>query len=132
MKIAIINPGTEPIMDASVEHAKDNMAAFADEVMERLQASGLKKDRYIGFHRQANKDYGEGRFAFHLVAISGGAGEHVAVVEIQMPGWPLANVRYVGGEDQNAWAFPRLYVDGSSWLWKFAVNMAVNRFAGGE
>ncbi len=39
-----------------------------------------------------------------------------------MPGIPLSEVRYVKG--LNAWLFPRLYVDGSSWLWEFAINMA--------
>lgn len=40
---------------------------------------------------------------------------------VDMPGTPLTEVRYIDGADP--WRFPRLYVDGSSWLWEFAVDM---------
>jgi len=37
---------------------------------------------------------------------------------VDMPGLPLAKVRFT--TDQNAWDFPRMYVDDSSWLWAFS------------
>lgn len=40
---------------------------------------------------------------------------------VDMPGLALERVRFVNEPGQNAWHFPRLYVDGSSWLWEFAV-----------
>lgn len=41
--------------------------------------------------------------------------------EVEMPSLPLDQVRYIDSESQNIWDFPRLYVDGSSWVWKFAI-----------
>lgn len=41
--------------------------------------------------------------------------------EIEMPGLPIEQVRWTGHEDGDIWDFPRLYVDGSSWVWKYAV-----------
>jgi hypothetical protein len=37
-------------------------------------------------------------------------------------------VRYLGIPGQNIWDFPRLFVDGSSWVWKFAIAVTVERF----
>jgi len=42
-------------------------------------------------------------------------------VDVDMPGLKLELVRL--GEHDNAWFFPRLYVDGSSWLWPYAVSI---------
>lgn len=43
-------------------------------------------------------------------------------VEIEMPGIPLDEVRYMDEPDQNIWDYPRLYVAGSSWVWKYAIS----------
>jgi len=43
-----------------------------------------------------------------------------------MPGLPLDLVRYTGENGQNIWNFPRLYLDDSSWVWKFAANILAN------
>jgi len=71
--------------------------------------------------RCARQDYdasmGDGRFAFILKY-------NDLQCEIQMPGLPLGRVRFLGTDGQNAWGFPRLYVDGNSWLWCFAVMQA--------
>lgn len=40
--------------------------------------------------------------------------------EVNMPPLSLEKVRYIGEENQNIWDYPRLYVDGSSWVWKYA------------
>lgn len=47
-----------------------------------------------------------------------------------MPGIALENVRYVGADDQNIWDFPRLYVEGSSWVWEFGVRVATRMLDG--
>ena len=44
--------------------------------------------------------------------------------KIVMPGKPLDKVRYVGSPDQNIWDYLRLFVDGKSWVWEFAVGKA--------
>jgi len=58
----------------------------------------------------------DGRYRFVL-----SRGDKTCVVD--MPGLPIDRVRYFGAE-QNAFDFPRLFVDGSSWLWEFAITMA--------
>ena len=40
-----------------------------------------------------------------------------------MPGLPLDQVRFVEDEGQDIWKYPRLFVDGKPWLWKYAVNV---------
>jgi hypothetical protein len=47
-------------------------------------------------------------------------------IEIVMPRLPLEQVRYLGSSHQHGWNFPRLYVNGHSWLWNSAIN-AVKR-----
>lgn len=41
---------------------------------------------------------------------------------VEMPALPLDAVRFLGGAGQNIWDFPRLFVDGSSWVWKYALH----------
>lgn len=109
MSIAI-NPGSGPVSEATEQHAAANMAVFADD----LRAAGLSVDT---FTRRAEADYGDGRFAYSLAMDDGRS------IEIQMPGLPVDRVRYLGDDGQNIWDFPRLYVDDSSWVWKFALGV---------
>lgn len=41
---------------------------------------------------------------------------------VEMPGLPIDEVRFLDLEGQNIWDFPRLYVDGDSWVWKYAIK----------
>lgn len=86
---------------------------FCDDCAATSTGSRCEKDK----ESDAN-----GRFRFVLVR-----GERRC--EIDMPGLPIDRVRYVGGEGQDIWDFPRLYVDGSSWVWKFAVNRARDKLS---
>lgn len=99
----IINPGTGPVADARYFHAKTNMAML-------MADAGCHSLTEV-----ANPDLGDGRFRFFACS---GTRWH----EVDMPGLPLAQVRYMGDEEQNIWDFPRLYVDGSSWVWKYAIE----------
>lgn len=100
----IINPGSGPVQGATYENAVANTIEFAREVgAESWSTTGnLAEDA--------------GRWTFTLRR-----GDESA--EIEMPGLPLDRVRYVGAADQSIWDFPRLYVDGSSWVWKFALGV---------
>ncbi|NUP52308.1 MAG: hypothetical protein HOW97_34055 [Catenulispora sp.] len=106
----IINPGSGPVPEATEEHATANMAVLADD----LRARGVAVDTFI---RRPEADYGDGRYAYVLTVT-----DHPSA-EIQMPGLPTDQVRYLGEEGQNIWDFPRLYVDDSSWVWKFALEV---------
>ena len=102
----IINPGTGPVAGASYFYAKTNMAMLL------VDAGGHSLTEI------KDPDLGDGRFRFF--GCFGGRWH-----EIDMPGLPLAEVRYMGDEGQNIWDFPRLYVDGSSWVWKYAIRAVI-------
>lgn len=103
----VINPGSGPVQGASCEQAADNMKHFVVDLgVEDLKVVPVPE-----------KDYGDGRYCF-LVYRDGGTRYH----EVQMPGLPLQQVRFVSSPEQNIWDYPRLYVDGSSWVWEYAVS----------
>ena len=100
----IINPGSGPVNgDISWENAYENIKAFIDdcEIPLRIVRSDHEPDagRYTFVLRNDKYDY-----------------ETV----VEMPGLPLEKVRYVKGNNRNIFDFPRLYVDGSSWIWYLA------------
>ncbi|MFB7596917.1 hypothetical protein [Streptomyces sp. NPDC056160] len=105
----VINPGSGPVSEATEEHAAVNITVFADD----LRRAGLGVD---SCSRTPGADYGDGRYAFALAMTDG------RTIEIQMPGLPVDKVRFRDPEKQNIWDFPRLYVDDSSLVWKFALG----------
>jgi hypothetical protein len=112
MTIAFINPGTEPIQNASFDLAVRNMDIF-------LNDCGFTK-LPINCAQSLDRD---GRYGFIITTPNGKA------CEVLMPGLETDRVRYKVGD--NPFLYPRLYVDGSSWLWSYAVN-AVKRALAGE
>lgn len=103
-----INPGSGPVEGATLEQAKANMDAFCAD----LKKAGLHP---TGLTRNEAAD-GQGRYGY--VVAMGDARK----VEVEMPGTPLDQVRYVDAPGQDIWDFPRLYIDGGSWIWMFAVH----------
>lgn len=101
----IINPGAGPVEGGTFEQAQINAKQLAEDL-----GSGFK---IINGH----PDPFDGRWTFELED----PGKRVHEVEI--PGLPIERVRYLGDEGQNIWDFPRLYVDGSSWVWKWALEV---------
>jgi len=104
-----INPGSGPVLDATEANARANIAAFVADLSELYAAR-------VTDGESANRD---GRWAFSIEIADG---LHIRRAEIDMPGLPLEQVRYLGQGDQNIWDFPRLYVDGDSWVWEFALS----------
>jgi len=103
----IINPGSGPVKDTTYEDAETNIKHY-------ITDCGLKNMRYIHL---AERDE-DGRYHFLLFRDGWDRGVHHFV---DMPGLPLDKVRYMQQKDQNIWDFPRLYVDGSSWVWCFGM-----------
>ena len=101
-----INPGSGPVDGATIEYATTNMARFMDD---------LVADGHIVTADGVGEDQGDGRWRF-VIVVDG------QEREVEMPGLPIDRVRWMGEPDQNIWDFPRLYVDGSSWVWKFALG----------
>jgi hypothetical protein len=106
----IINPGSGPVPATTSDNATSNMGAFTDD----LRDIGLDVDTFI---RREAADYGDGRYAYEIAFGDG------RTVEVQMPGLPVDQVRFVGSPEQNIWDFPRLYIDDSSWVWKYALGV---------
>lgn len=107
----ISNPGSGPVAHAREPSALANIKAFV-------------VDLNVGdvtVHRTAHDKKGDcdGRYCFTLAR---GKGRRKKCVEVEMPGLPLRRVRLT--ENDDAWQFPRLYVDGGSWLWPFAIEIA--------
>lgn len=98
-----INPGTGPVADATEVEARKNMCQLIIDA----EITGARV-------RRKSKLDDRGRFGFRVVYAD-------QSWDIEMPGLPLERVRFQPGLDP--WQFPRLYVDGSSWLWEFAVSI---------
>ncbi len=97
----LLNPGSGPVPDATEEQAVANMSEFVSEL-------GAHYDVTVVSHaRAAASDYGDGRWAFELLT------DDERRIEVQMPGAPIKQVR-------EEWT--RLYVDGSSWFWEYALR----------
>lgn len=103
-----INPGTGPVAGATVEAARSNMDTFVSD----LRDAGVY---VVGMTRRPTSD-DEGRFAYELTM------GDTRRVEVEMPGLPLDRVRFMDQPGQDIWQFPRLYIDGSSWIWKWALS----------
>lgn len=103
----IINPGSGPVADASEQAAQEAMRA-------------LLADLGPGWDRTpiATGPEDDGRWPFRVRHRGGGCSH-----DVDMPGWPIEEVRWLGPESGSIWDFPRLYVDGSSRVWKYAVNV---------
>ena len=104
----IINPGSGPVRGATIENARANMRTLLDDVRERFNCGA---EMVFGL-----ADEGDGRWSCTIRV--DGRTKH----EVEMPGLPLEQVRWVDDPDQNIWDFPRLYIDGSSWVWKYAIE----------
>ena len=102
------NPGTEPVEGATLENAEANMKQF-------ISDSSLADE--LVFERYGDNEDEDGRFRFYVYWKRCEAMR----VSVDMPGWTLERVRYIGEPGQDIWDFPRLYVDGSSWVWEFAI-----------
>ncbi len=114
----VINPGTGAVLEGSLENAGSNMIVFMVDVAQKIiKETGNPLKDTLRYRRYAKNDYGDGRYCFRLYYDGKRS-------EIQMPGWTIDEVRFMQSEGQDAWQFPRLYVDDSSWLWCFAVNCA--------
>jgi len=108
----IINPGTEPVLDTKEEDSEASIHEFMDQVRE-----------HVGYELQYERmrEDNDGWYAWRLHCR-----ELSTRVDIDMPGLPPDQLQL------GPWKSPRLYVDGSSWLWKYALNMAVNKLLGEE
>lgn len=114
MAILVINPGTGPVSGSSLDRAAANIKVYAEDIAKYHNL--IVKDIFRLEEQDEN-----GRYCFALDLEKGSLKRRIVV---EMPGLPLENVRYMQLPGQNIWDFPRLYVDGSSWVWVFAIHVA--------
>jgi hypothetical protein len=114
----IINPGTGPVGGATREQAEANIAHLL--VDANAEGAGV---RFVHACTIYGTDDPDGRFSFALT-LDG------RECEVDMPGIPIDRVRFTGAADQNIWDFPRLYVNGSSWVWIYAVGSVADALHG--
>lgn len=94
----IINPGTGPVPEATEENAIINIKHW-------ITDTGVDGIEYL---RNPKGDF-DGRYSFLVW-------KNTRCHIIDMPGIALEIVR-----SATPWVSPRLYVDGSSWLWNYSV-----------
>lgn len=104
--VMIINPGAGPVDGTSAREARRNIGALCRDLALPLPR--------VRVERRPGADH-DGRYGYVLR-------RGIRETEVTMPGLSLDRVRL--GPGDNPWHFPRLYVDGSSWLWPYAVEMA--------
>lgn len=107
-----INPGSGPIDDkTSKTQAVSNMQIFVEDISTQYM---YDRDEKIDIEDMNVEESGRCIFVLHANGRES---------EVYMPGLSLDELRFLGTDRQSAWDFTRLYVDGSSWLWKYAVHM---------
>ena len=100
------NPGAGPCEDGTYNNAYDNIQAFIKD---------CEVPMIIVSSEHKPKD--NGRFLFKLECFLFPDYK----VEVEMPGLPLKEVRWFSPDDGDIFNFPRLYIDGSSWIWNCAI-----------
>ena len=112
MTTVFINPGTGPCIGTTRRNADANMRAF-------IRDMGLTGR--VRWWREGPID--GGRYDYKIALRS----NPKRTVEVSMPGLPLDQVRCsVEGKPAPGEPLfpPRLYVDGNSWFWEYAVPCA--------
>lgn len=112
--IALVNPGSEPVRRPELGLAEAAVDRF---VQQATQVHGLQ---FRGRRRLHSADR-NGRFGF-VIAFADASGlgmEH----EIVMPGVRLRYLEYRGQGGGRVRYFYRLYLNGVSWLWPFAISL---------
>lgn len=99
-----VNPGPGDVQSGTWEQAYENIKQFIKdcEIPMHIEKSDFLEDEcgYSFTLKADNCDW---------------------IAEIFMPGLPLCQVRFMEEPDQNPYDFPRLHINGSSWLWKYAL-----------
>lgn len=106
--LVLSNLGNGPVAgDTCLDHAIANITTFIKELD--------MKDPPVSVTMRSPGHDGTGRYQFNLH-------RGICTVDVDMPGLSLDEVRCT--EDSMSRGCPRLYVDGNSWWWCYALDMA--------
>lgn len=120
----IVNPGTGPVRNATLQNAEANISQLVRDIIERLPRDLATTS--IRATRDADQDRADdGRYGFTIAVCLTSADNitYETSLSVEMPGLPLEAVNFGARDDDNPWNFPRLYLDGSSWLWRYALEL---------
>ena len=115
----LINPGSEPVPGATRANAALNIEVFC---LDLVRFSGA--DQAFVPPGNFSVDLDNGRWEFLLATTYG---RQHRTFEVAMPGLKLSRVRYLEPTGlpeftgQSISEFPRLYIDGDSYVWYFAL-----------
>lgn len=109
MTMIIINPGTEAIPQTTFENAYESAKAL-------MHDCGFSREDGYKISRDAKRD-SNGWYGFIVTK----DGKHP--LDVDIPGCDPERTQK--GEP---WVSPRLYVDGSSWLWGYALGFVTDHF----
>ncbi|WP_409461737.1 ABC transporter C-terminal domain-containing protein [Amycolatopsis sp. GA6-003] len=115
--MAIVSPGSGPLPTAHEDTAAANLDAFVADVRARWDYT------LVASRRRPEADRDDGRYVWDLEFRRPNGKHHTC--QVAMFGVPRD---YAEGGDPLMFPEPRLYVDGSSWVWDFAVGNAAAYF----
>lgn len=123
--MSAINPGTDPVPDATIEAAETVLAAFvtavlADRPVELASDPVRTPELDTIVLRGDSEPAADGRYGWTLTNAAG------VSVQLRIPGAPLAAVRAPGA------TAPMVYVDGHQWWWASAVSRTAHNLAASE
>ena len=108
MERIFINPGSGTIAFGSKEQSEINIKQFI-------------LDTKLPYKFKFESEGDDGR---HSYKIWDENSEHT----IAMPALPLEQVRYTDAPNQKIFHFPRLFIDFSSFVWKYAVEICIEEY----
>lgn len=109
MGYVIADMGTGAVEEGSKEQSEINIKKFISDCFSHNPQLRFKYE-FIEIEKN-------GRHTYELT------NEDYRTYIVQMPAVSLEKVRFMGEEGQTVIGVPRLYVDGSSWLWKYAIDI---------
>ncbi|MFD9895110.1 hypothetical protein ACFWY9_37690 [Amycolatopsis sp. NPDC059027] len=115
--MVMFSPGSGPLPTGHEDTAKSNVDAFVTDVCARWNYT------LVTSQRRPEDDRDDGRYTWDLEFRRPNGKHHTC--RVHMFGVPRD---YGQGENPLTFPEPRLYVDGSSWVWDFAVKQAAASF----
>lgn len=121
----VINPGSGPVEvgPEAGRFADVSIRQFVQDLRDGVHfragddGAAIVNDEIFISHGTPKED---GRIVYMLRV-----GENECSVE--MPALALESVRYLRRPEQSIWHYPRLYVNGSSWVWWYALASAARK-----
>jgi hypothetical protein len=124
--IDVIDNGTGPLTGATLGQARDNTHTFIAEVIAGLtNGFAVTTTRIEHSTVDLGRQEADGRYTFtaHLAFVNG----KETVLRVSMPGLPLDRLTFGADAADRPRNFPRMYLDGMSWLWPHAVRLGQDK-----